>query len=147
MNTKMLKGMTAAVSLLTGIGAASPAMAGFTGAQVLANNGASPTIDVWTFTGPAGFGGRARVSDLANPNNAPAVQVVLGHDSGPNLQVTDATDNNVFSAFTPVIPESGLYAMAFKKTGPDFEIYNGHGQCVNAAGGIFEPALTRRIRQ
>ena len=71
MNTKTLKGLTAAASLLIGIGAASPALATTTGQQalgvVLANG-----IDVWTFTcGPATLGAVARVLDNG-PNNAPA---------------------------------------------------------------------------
>lgn len=145
MNTKMLKGMTAAVSLLTGIGAASPAMAGYTGAQLL---GAVPTaIHVWTFTCPAGYGGRAQVNDLPNPNYAPAVQVVLGHDGNPTQQATDTTDDGAYSAFTPVISESDVYAMVVRKTGPAPEWYSGHGQCITPAGAISEPVLTLRINQ
>jgi len=137
--------MTAAVSLLTGIGAASPTMAGYTGAQAL--GALANAIDVWTFDCPAGFGGRARVNDLPNPANPPDVQVMLGQNGKPTQVVTDTTDNGAYSAFTPVISASGGYAMVVRKTGPAPEIYSGHGQCITPAGHISEPVLMLRISQ
>lgn len=149
MNTKTLKALTATVSLLAGMTASYSAMATDTGLQRLDNlGGFSPAIDVFTFVCPVGSGARANVNDLAFPNPAGVnVQVVLGRDGAPILQATDATDDGVPSASTGIIPESGLYAVAFKKTGAAVEIYRGQVECCTAAGVCGNPVLTRRINQ
>ena len=146
MNTKTLKGMTAAASLLIGIGAASPALATTTGQQalgvVLANG-----IDVWTFTcGPAALGAVARVLDNGPNNAAAAVQVVLGHDGNPTAQATD-TEGGAASGFAAVSDGPVGYTMAFKKTGGGAEGYTGEAFCTN--GAVLAPVggLTRRINQ
>ena len=146
MNTKTLKGMGAAASLLIGIGAASPVLATFTPGQVL---GAAPnSIDVWTFSCPAGTASAiARVHDTPAVFNAAALmQVVLGENGLPTDQETDFGEGGAPSAFAVVPDGPGLYAMAFKKTAGGVDSYIGEAYCVTAAGA-FNPVLTRRINQ
>jgi hypothetical protein len=84
MNTKMFKGVGAAVSLFVGLGAASPVLAESSiGAQAL--RAPANSVDVWIFSCPRavgpGGGAQARVFDLIPPNNAAArMQVVLSQD-------------------------------------------------------------------
>lgn len=152
MNTKTLQGISAAVSLLVGIGAASPALATFTGAQAL--GAAAYAIDVWTFPCPAAFPRAiARVYDIAPGNNPALMQVALGKDSVTDDEVTDLNPGAAFgegggpSGFADVPDGAGLYAMAFKKTAGGVEGYNGEAYCVNAGGGLLNPPLTLRISQ
>ena len=71
MNTKTLKGITVAATLLVGIGTATSVSATSTGGRTLGNGGQQ--IDVWSFVCPANFPiGQARVSDRAAINNAAA---------------------------------------------------------------------------
>ncbi|WP_394754407.1 hypothetical protein [Crenothrix sp.] len=147
MNTKNLKNMATALSMVAGMGIGSSAMAVNTGIQTLGNGN---TVDAFTFTCPAGSGGRARVNDRQNPNPVGVnMQVAIGHDSFPTRQAVDATDNGVPSAFTVVIAESGAYAATFKKTGAAAEIYSGDLQCCNIAGNcaINPFNVVRRINQ
>ncbi len=154
MNTKTLQGISAAVSLLVGIGGASPALAAVTGAQAL--GAAANAIDVWTFPCPAAFPNAiARVYDIAPVNGPALMQVVLGNDSIPTVQVADTNPGaapvgegggpSVFAS----VPAGGnlLYAMAFKKAAAGVEGYIGEAFCVNAGGGLFNPPLTLRISQ
>jgi hypothetical protein len=149
MNTKMFKGVGAAVSLLLGMGAASPALATI----VVETLGAPEnSIDVYTFNCP--IGARARVFDLIPPNNPAArMQAVLGNDGNPTRQVTDMSPSPTGegggpSPFAVVIGGPNLHAVAFKKTAGGVELYRGEVQCVNAAGNpTSNPALTRRINQ
>ncbi|MGH8532405.1 MAG: hypothetical protein ACREV1_06635 [Gammaproteobacteria bacterium] len=146
MNTKTLKGMGVAASLLIGIGAASPALATVTPPQIL---GAAPnSIDVWTFGCPAGtVSAIARVHDTPVVFNAAALmQVVLGEDGLPTVQATDFAEGGAPSPAVVVADGPGLYAMAFKKTAVGVDSYLGEAVCVTAAG-IFHPFLTKRINQ
>lgn len=151
MNTKTIKGVGVAASLVIGIGAASPALATGTGPQLLGV--AANAIDVWTFSCPGGtVSANARVSDtLAVVNAAALMQVVSGEDGLPTAQ---ATDQNPFasgegggpSPAAVVADGPGLYAMAFKKTAGGVDSYIGEAVCVTGAG-IFHPFLTKRINQ
>lgn len=150
MNTKMCKGVGAAVSLLLGMGIASPALATSTGVQAL--GAPANSIDVWTFRCPAGtVSARARVFDIA-PDNDALMQVVLGQDSAPTVQMTDedpALRGGEDGGPSPhaVVPDGpGFYAMAFKKTAGGAEGYIGQADCV-LSNGINNPILTRRINQ
>jgi hypothetical protein len=156
MNTKMFKGVGAAVSLLLGMGAASSVLADTSVVETL--GAAENSIDVFTFNCPLavgpGGGARARVFDLIPPFNAAArMQVVLGQDGNPTRQVTDLSppptgEGDGSSPFAVVRDGPGLYAVAFKKTAAGGERYNGQAGCVNAAGVlIFNPVLTKRIDQ
>lgn len=154
MNTKTLKGMNVALSLLVGIGAASPALAKSTGARAL--GAAANAIDVWTFTCPPGFNrAQARVNDIEPVNNSALLQVVLGHDGSPTVQRTDLSPVAAFgeggnisdSTFADVGDGSGAYVMAFKKTASGEEGYIGEAFCRDANDAIFNPDLTLRINQ
>jgi hypothetical protein len=149
MNTKMLKGIGVAISLLVGIGAASPALAKATSARALGIEGNA--IDVWTFDCPEGFTkGQARVKDLAATNNAAAqMQVVLSKDGTPTQQVTDedgeaGSDRSVMATVDGGI---GGYVMAFKKTADGVEDYIGEAFCRDANNAIHHPAIDLRIDQ
>ena len=145
MNTKTLKGITAAVTLLVGIGAASPALATLTPAQALGNS--VNAIDVWTFECPPNFPiAQARVFDVAPINNPALLQVVLGKDGAPTVQVTDPNEGGQPSGFATVPDGIGGYVMAFKKTAGGGEGYIGEARCVNGAN-IANPVLQRRINQ
>lgn len=150
MNTKMFKGVGAAVSLFVGLGAASPVLAdSSTGVQSL--GAAANSIDVWTFSCP--IGARARVFDITPFNAAARMQAVLGKDGNPTREVTDLSpsptgEGDGPSPFAVVIDGPGLYAVAFKKTAGGVERYNGQAACVNAAGVVTSnPVLTKRIDQ
>jgi hypothetical protein len=155
MNTKMFKGVGAAVSLFVGLGAASPVLADLsTGVQTL--GAAANAIDVWTFTclpvvGPGG-GARARVFDLIPPNNAAArMQVALSKDSNPTRQVTDLSpsptgEGGGSSPFVVVRDGPGDYTMVFKKTAAGVERYSGLVGCVNAAGVFISNPINLRRR-
>ena len=154
MNTKTLKGMGAAASLLIGIGAASPALATLTGPQTL---GAAPnSIDAWTFSCPVGtVSAVARVYDTVAVFNAAAqMQVVLGEDGFPTIQWTDlipfATGEGGLPSPYAVVPFDGAglqYALAFKKTAGGVDSYIGEAYCVIGGGALFNPVLTLRINQ
>ncbi|MGH8612474.1 MAG: hypothetical protein ACREYF_10670 [Gammaproteobacteria bacterium] len=129
MNTKTLKGLGTAVSLLL---AASPALATSTGLQTL--GAPANSIDVFTFTCPAGFiGAAARVDDREPPINPALMQVVLSKDGFPTVQQTAPDDAGGSSAFATVLDGSGLYAVVFKKTNVGIEAYIGDVFCVQPA--------------
>jgi hypothetical protein len=152
MNTKALKGIGVAVSLLVGIGAASPALAKATSARKL--GAATNAIDVWTFTCPKGFPiGQARVYDLAPPANAPAqVQVVLGKKGHPSVEMTD-TDPTADGEGGDSSDEAtfdggeGVYVVAFKKTAPGEEDYIGEMFCRDENNAIHHPTIDLEIDQ
>lgn len=151
MNTKMFKGVGAAISLFVGLGAASPVLADTsTGVQAL--GAAANSIDVWTFRCPTGtVSARARVFDIEPFNVAARMQVVLGQDSAPTVEMTDVdpAPNGEGGGPSPlaVVPDGpGFYAMAFKKTAGGAEGYIGQADCV-LSNGINNPILTRRINQ
>lgn len=142
MNTKTLKTLTVAMALAGGIGASAPAMATPLGLQSLPA-GAGNFKDVWGFSCPPGTGAQARVNDLANPNTATDIQVVLSHDGFPTNIVTDFTDNGLPTPFTAVIPESGPYVLFVHRVGgATAEIYNGDVRCVGG-GVIVNPLIFR----
>jgi hypothetical protein len=149
MNTKTLKGITAAVSLLVGLSTATSASATSTGGRELGNG--EHQIDVWSFECPAGFPiGQARVSDRAGTNNAAAkMQVVLGKIGNPNQQVTDPDgEGPARSIFATVASGSGEYIAVFKKTAVGVEDYIADVVCKDANNGLFNaPPLTLRIDQ
>lgn len=155
MNTNTLKAITVAVSLIAGMGAASPAMATATGAQSL--EPAANAIDVFIFTCPAGFNrAQARVNDTTTTLNNPALmQVVLSKDGNPTVQRTDVFPVAAFgeggtiadSTFADVGDGSGAYFMVFKKTAGGEESYIGEAFCRDANDAIFNPSLTRVINQ
>jgi hypothetical protein len=149
MNTKTLKGITAAVSLLVGIGTATSALATSTGGRTLGNGGQQ--IDAWSFECPANFPiGQARVSDRAVINNAAAkMQVVLGKIGNPNQQVTDPDgEGGASSIFATVASGTGEYIVVFKKTAVGVEDYIADVVCRDANNGLFNnPPLTLRIDQ
>jgi hypothetical protein len=149
MNMKTLKSITAAVSLLVGLGAANSALATSTGGRTLGNG--EHQIDVFSFECPADFPiGQARVSDLATRNNAAAkMQVVLGKIGTPNQQVTDPDgDGGALSVFATVASGSGQYIAVFKKTGKGVEDYIGDFVCRDANNGLFNaPPKTLHIDQ
>lgn len=157
MNTKTLKATTLAISILAGIGATSPAMATPTGAQLLGV--AQNSVDVWTFTCPAGWPwGRAAVQDTTVINlflNNNRLQVVLGKAGFVSSQMQDNNtglflwngEGGLSSAAAVVNGTPGLYAAAFKKTLIGAESYTGNLYCTNVFGGVFNPAITRHINQ
>lgn len=145
MNTKIFKGVGAAVSLFVGLGAASPVLAeSSTGAQAL--RAPANSVDVWIFSCPRavgpGGGAQARVFDLIPPNNAAArMQVVLSQDGSPTREVTDLSprptgEGDGSSPFARVFDGPGRYVMVFKKTAAGVERYEGRATCINAAGGF-----------
>ena len=141
--------MAVTVTIIAGLCTASSAIATNTGLQTLGNSVNS--IDVFTFTCPAGSGPRARVNDSITPSPAGvSMQAVLGQSSVPTVQVTDTSDDGLPSAWTSIIPVAGSHVVAFKKTGAATESYNGEVQCCtisavcgNTAGNL----LTRQINQ
>jgi hypothetical protein len=148
MNTKMLKGIGVAISLLVGIGAASPALATATAARALGVK--ANAIDVWTFDCPEGFPiGQARVQDLqATVNAAAKMQVVLSKDGTPTEQVTDEDgDGGDQSVEATVNGGIGGYVMAFKKTADGDEDYIGEAFCRDANNAIDQPTIDLRIDQ
>lgn len=149
MNTKTLKGITAAVSLLMGLGTATSALATSTGGRTLGNG--EHQIDVFSFECPADFPiGQARVSDREEINNAAAkMQVVLGQIGRPNEQVTDPDgDGGDRSVFATVPSGPGQYIAVFKKTGKGVEDYIGDFVCRDANNGLFNaPPKTLHIDQ
>jgi hypothetical protein len=149
MNTKTLKGITAAVSLLVGLGTATSALATNTGARTLGNGGQQ--IDAWSFECPATFPiGQARVSDRAVINNAAAkMQLVLGKIGNPNQQVADPDgDGGALSVFATVASGPGEYIAVIKKTAVGQEDYHVDVVCRDANNGLFNnPPLTLRIDQ
>lgn len=151
MNTKTLKGIGVAISLLVGIGAASSALATSTGARDLGVK--QNAIDVWTFDCPEGFpNGQARVKDLLPTNNAVAkMQVVLSKDGTPTEQETDedgeaGSDRSVSATVNGGI---GGYVMAFKKTADGEEDYIGEAFCRpdDLTEAIHQPNIDLRIDQ
>jgi hypothetical protein len=153
MNTKTLKAVTLSVSMLAGIGAASPAMASSTGAQALGV--AQNSVDVWTFTCPILFPrGRATVSDIAPFALLNRLQVVLGQAGFVSNQVQDNSggillgEGGASSAAAVVNGVTNrIYAAAFKKTLAGNEGYIGDLYCTNVFGFRFNPAITRQINQ
>lgn len=157
MNTKMFKGVGAALSLFVGLGAASPVLAdSSTGVQTLGDP--ANAVDVWSFTcrlavGPGG-GARARVFDLDQPDNVAArMQVALSQDSVPTVQVTDLSPSPTGegggpSSYARVFDGPGRYVMVFKKTASGVERYVGTAACINAAGDLISnPSLRRELNQ
>jgi hypothetical protein len=152
MNTNTLKAITIAGSLLTGMGAASPALATTTGVQALGF--AQNSVDVWTFTCPIFFPrGRATVQDIAPFAPLNLMQVVLGQASATN-QVTDLNPILVggegFGASIPAVVNGvagQVYAAAFKKTLLGNEGYIGDLYCTNVFNIRINPIITRQINQ
>jgi hypothetical protein len=152
MNTKMLKGISIAVSLLAGMGAASPALASPTGLQSLGV--AQNSIDAWTFSCPAAFpNGRATVLDNPIPF-APLnqLQVALGKAPLATSQVTDVGgqgggEGGTTSPVAVVNGGAGLYVAVFKQTLLGGESYIGDLFCVDLSGVRHNPILTRQINQ
>lgn len=150
MNTKTFKGVYTAVLLLAGVGATFPVLATSTGPQILGV--AANSIDVFTFTCPAGLlGAAARVDDRDPPLNPALIQVVLGKDGVPTSERIAPNDGGGASLFAQVLDGPGLYAVAFKKTGFGVEAYNGDVFCVKASvplNILFNVVdLQRRINQ
>ncbi|MBA2594198.1 MAG: hypothetical protein H0U97_18935 [Gammaproteobacteria bacterium] len=152
MNTKTLKGIGVAISLLVGIGAASPVLAKATSARKL--GAATNAIDVWTFTCPADFPiGQARVYDLAATANAPAqMQVVSGKKGHPSVQVTDTDPPSDGEGGGPSVMATldggeGIYVVAFKKTAPGVEGYIGEMFCRDENRAIHNPTIDLQIDQ
>lgn len=163
MNTKTVKAVTLAASLIAGMGATSPAMATLTTGGIAAPQtlgvqfaGQPPRIDVWTFSCPAAFPwGRARVQDstlINSPTNR--LWVTLGRNGLTN----EVRDNNTglgfllgegggFSVPAVVNGGPGLYVAAFKKTLVGAERYTGDLYCVNAANVRINPVITLMINQ
>ncbi len=149
MNTKTLKAVTLAASLIAGMGAVSPAMATSTGVQSLGL--AQNSVDVWTFSCPIFYNGRATVEDLAPFVLLNRAQVVLG--KGPvtiqvqdNLPLITLGEGGASSAIAVVNQGAGLYAAAFKKTLLGVEGYRGNLYCVGPFG-VLNPPITRAINQ
>lgn len=131
MNTKAFKGAYTAVLLCAGVGATFPVLATSTGLRVL--GAAANSIDVFTFTCPAGFiGAAARVDDRDPSVNLAQIQVVLGRDAVPTSESTAPNDGGGTSPLAQVLDGSGSYAVAFAKTGPGVEAYIGDLFCVQA---------------
>jgi len=163
MNTKTLKGMGVAISLLVGIGAASPVLAKATSARKLGSE--ANAIDVWTFDCPEGFPiGQARVTDLLPTNNAAAkMQVVLSKDGTPTEQETDEDGEAGSDRSVSAIVNGGIggYVMAFKKTADGEEDYIGEAFCraddasnekagpsgLSEGAAIHQPTIDLRIDQ
>jgi hypothetical protein len=153
MNTKTLKAITLAVSILAGIGATTPAMATSTGAQALGV--AQNSVDVWTFTCPVLFPrGRVTVQDtVATFSLLNRIQVVLGKTGFVSSQVQDNSggillgEGGATSAAAVVNGTPGLYAATFKKTLNGVESYIGDLYCTNVFGFRSNPAITRQINQ
>lgn len=149
MNTKTLKGVSTVALLLASLRATVPAGAtpifGFLG-------GAANSIDVYTYTCPAGLiGAAARVDDRDLPFNAALVQVALSKDGFPTSQAEAPNDAGGASIHAQVLDGFGSYTVAFKKTGVGVEAYRSDVFCVQAGIplNILQnvSALQRRIDQ
>jgi hypothetical protein len=141
MNTKTLKVITAAVSLLVGLGTATSALA-TSRFGTLGNGGQQ--IDAWSFVCPANFPiGQARVSDNAAPNNAAAkMQVVLGKIGTPNEQVADPDgEGPALSIYATVASGPGNYTAVVKKTAVGVQGYTAVFVCRDANNNLFNNPL------
>ncbi|MGH8604225.1 MAG: hypothetical protein ACREXR_16060 [Gammaproteobacteria bacterium] len=135
MNTKSLERVFAVALLFAGMGAAFPVLATPTGAQALGF--AANSVDVFTFSCPAGFiGAAARVDDRDPPLNLALIQAVLSKDGIPTSQVTAPNDGGGTSLFAQVLDGPGSYAAVFKKTGLGVEAYSGDVFCVQASAPL-----------
>lgn len=146
MNTYKQKTVAVTVSIIVGLCTAPSAIATNTGLQTLGTPANS--IDVFTFTCPAGSGPRARVNDSITPSPVGvSMQAVLGQNSVPTVQVTDTSDDGLPSAWTSIIPVAGPHVVAFKKTGAAAESYNGEIQCCTSSAVCSNTAGNLLIRQ
>lgn len=140
-----------AAALLSGLATTSPALATSTGIQMLGT--AKNAIDVWTFTCPGSMGRpQANVSDIAPDSPLTYMQVVLGKAGFGSSQATDVLpipsgEGGAASPTVLVVGGSGLYTVAFKKTGVGVEFYTGKVVCCNLNGDCINPTLSRSIDQ
>mgnify|MGYP001156637132 CR=1 FL=1 len=150
MNTKTLKGITAAVTLLVGIGAAPSVLALSTGPQTLGS--AANSVDVWTLE-CALANAKAVVSDGPNINGPAKLQVVLSFDGNPTVQRTDNApvgqngEGGGSSGVASVSDGAGQYVMTVKKTAGGQDDYEANVVCFDGGITVDPVGLQRRINQ
>ncbi len=151
MNTKMFKGVGAAISLIVGMGAASPVLATSTGRQTLG----TPTgaTDVFTFNCGFSSNAAANVADLDPPFNVPPRMRVMLVKGGAAAQREDDTPPTTggedgAASGNAVLPGIGNFSVLFFKTAPGVEAYEGNVVCNGLPPAFpFNPVLNRTQNQ
>ena len=156
MNTKTLKGMGAAVSLLVGIGTASPALATSTGPQALDFQASSSDAFIFSCPDIPAFRTvrvEAQVLDLPPANVVARMQVAASNGVFPTITGQDNNEGDALpSPNAGADTGPGTYVVVFKKTGiglvaNGIEGYEGRVRCLDEDGNVLHPPLIRRINQ
>lgn len=154
----MLKSACGVVSIIVGIGNASPALAATTGTQALGSS--ATVIDIWSVRCTSGTtSAAAHVEDLAAVNNPAGVRLALTksaklvgtHIQGGGADLTQDLTEGGLASPKAVLSGSRDFWMQFYKIRPKTlptgrEAYRGTVIC-NTPGGPVDPALKRTQNQ